>query len=80
MSKFFGKKKVSLETKTPRTAEEIQKEYGQLAAQAGQTQYVIAVHQDELKALNDKLRALNQENFNRQQLDAKAAADASKEA
>lgn len=48
------------ETKAqPRTVVEIQQEYGQLCAKAGQLQYTIHVTKDDLAQVNNRLKDLN---------------------
>lgn len=70
-------KKIDLAPPTqraPRVREDIEYEYGRLVTQAGQTQYQIAVYEQELERLNDSLKDLNYEAAARQKLDAEAAA------
>ncbi len=55
----------------PRAMAEIQKEYQQVALNAGQAQYQAFVHGEEAKNLNKRLLSLNQEAGARQALDAK---------
>ena len=62
-------KKPAKKLSVPRTMSDIQAEYQQLAAQAGQKQYQIVIGQEELSALNEKLRSVNREAAARQQLD-----------
>lgn len=44
-----------------RSMEDIQKEYSQLCAEAGQLQYKMSVHKQDLKELNIQLQKLNTE-------------------
>lgn len=59
------------QNQTPRTTDEITREYGQKAAQAGALQYQILILQEELKSLNEIMRTLNREGHLRKLLDAK---------
>lgn len=71
MTKFFkskGKKAVPTEAPTPRQMDEIQKEYGELRARAGELQYTLFVYEADLANINDRLRYLNNEAAARQQL------------
>lgn len=58
----FKRKKEKFPTSTgPRQIEEINKEYSELIAKAGQTQYLVTVYSNELKDINSKLLKVNQE-------------------
>jgi hypothetical protein len=70
MNFLKGKKKAEPQ---PRTLPEIQQEYQQTAAAAGQAQYQVFVFSKEVEQLNAKLLTLNREAVERQQLDAKQA-------
>lgn len=61
-----------------RTIEEIQREYGQLCAKAGNAQYQVATIQKEIDLINDRLRDLNLEAAAVQAAEAKAAQEAAK--
>lgn len=59
---LFKRKKAKFPTSSaPRALEEINKEYSELIAKAGQTQYLVTVYSNELKDLNSKLLKVNQE-------------------
>lgn len=58
----------------PRQRAEIVKEFEQLAAQAGSTQYLITVKERELQQVNQRLFELNNEASAREQLDKQVAA------
>lgn len=60
--------------KPSRTLAEIQSEYQNLCARAGQTQYQVYALQRELEVFNEKLRDLNFEGAKAQQEAADAAA------
>lgn len=75
-------KKVDL-APTPRTIEEITKEYNNVSSTAGACQYHAMVLGEDLKRLNEQLRSLNQEAAARNQLNAQtkqATAEAPSEA
>lgn len=57
---------------TPRNLEAIQADYQQTALQAGQSQYQVFVHSEDLKSLNQKLLNLNREAAERNRLDQEA--------
>lgn len=67
------KKKFPPLPKAPRSTDEINAEYGQLIAKAGQSQYQIKVYQQDLDRLNNRLFELNYEAAARNELDAKQA-------
>lgn len=64
-------KAISLKPTTPRSLEELQKEYADLLSKAAQAQYMVYVHNKELEALNEQLVRVNQEAAHRQSLDKK---------
>ena len=66
--------KVKLPPATPRQIEEIGKSYQEACNQAGQTQYQIYVHKQELERLNKVILSLNQEAAARNELNKKAEA------
>lgn len=83
MKSLFKKKSKYPTPQAPRTTDEIRKEYYEARAKAGETQYQIVILRDELSRLNNVMRDLNNENFERQKLDAevkKAETAATKEA
>lgn len=51
----------------PRSEEEIKKEYAQVLGKAAQAGYQAYVYQKELSRLNEKLEALNLEDYKRQE-------------
>lgn len=74
--------KASKKLSIPREMSEIQKEFQQLCASAGQTQYQISVFTAELAKLNERLGSVNREAAARNQLDMeakKAATEAPKQ-
>lgn len=79
MNLFKKKKKEKYPTDSaPRSVAELTKAYTEEAARAGQAQYQIFVHTEELRQINDRLVKLNQEANLRQKLDAQAKAEADK--
>lgn len=58
--------------KPPRQLDELNKEYNLLCAKAGQAQYQVAIHTQELSNLNTKLGELNIEAALRANLDKQA--------
>ncbi len=56
----------------PRKMDEIQKAYGQLLSAAGQANYLVYVHTNELKRINTELESINKEAAERQKLDREA--------
>jgi hypothetical protein len=75
MKNPFKRKKEKFPTDSvPRTMIEINKTYGEELARAGEEQYLVYVHTETLKHVNQRLLALNQEAAARQQLDKVAAA------
>jgi hypothetical protein len=80
MNRLFRRKnKVAKVTQPePRKIEDIQKSYSELLSKAAQTQYLVYVHSEELKNINQALVSVNQEAAARQSLDR--AAEASKPA
>jgi hypothetical protein len=66
--------KKAKQVRAPRGLEEINKEYGQLCAQAGQLQYTITINNRSLEDLNKQILAINTEASQRLELD-KAAKD-----
>lgn len=78
MNPFSSKKKQvklpKVEVPSPRKLEEIQAEYNQLSARAGQNQYQSYVLAEDLKSLNRRLVEVNQEAAERNKLDAAAKA------
>lgn len=71
--KLFGKKKQKFPTdSSPRSLQEIQNDYAQNVAKAGQTQYIIYAQQQELNRINALLLQINQEGERRQKLDLEA--------
>ena len=78
MKNLFKRKKEKFPTSSnePRQLDEIQKEYNEVALKAGQLQYQVFVHSEDLKATNQRLVALNQEAAKRLQLDKEAKAAA----
>lgn len=75
---FKRKKDKFPKEQVPRAMEEINKAYSELLARAGQAQYLVYVHSNELEQVNKGLLALNQEAANRNALDKQAAAEAAK--
>ena len=76
MNFFKGKgKKAQAVDKAPepRAIAEIQKEYQQVALNAGAAQYQAMIHGEEVKNRNKRLLQLNQEAAQRQALDKQAA-------
>lgn len=63
----------------PRAMADIQAEYQQTALQAGQAQYQVFVHQEDVKNINKKLLELNREASVRNKLDAEAKKEGSNE-
>lgn len=61
--------KATKKLSVPREMPEIQTEYSQLCAAAGQTQYKITVDTQELTKLNDRLFKINNEAAARMELD-----------
>lgn len=57
---------------TQLTNEELQKEYNKLAMHSGDCAYRLKCFQDDLANLQDQMRAINQESFNRKQAAAAA--------
>ncbi len=53
-------KSIGLGKSTPKDQEALLKEFSQCVAEAGQLQYKISVHQEELSELNLRIRKLNQ--------------------
>lgn len=83
MTRYFKnplKKKTKTEAVEPRALEAIQTQYGQLCAQLGQSQYKRYVLDREIEQLNVEILRVNNEGAARQELDAKAKADETKEA
>ncbi len=80
MNFFKGKGKKpadkSMTPSEPRPIADIQKEYQQVALNAGAAQYQAFVHGEEVKNLNKRLLSLNQEAGARQALDKQKAAEA----
>lgn len=68
--------KVDLTPKEPRQLAEITKEYNQAAFEAGNAQYQMYIHGENLALLNKKLLQLNQEAGRRTQIDAEAKKNA----
>lgn len=69
-----SKKKEKFPTlQVPRLRPEITQEFEKLATQAGSTQYLIVVKEQELKQLNQRLFELNNEAAAREKLDKEAA-------
>jgi len=64
--------KPSKKLSVPRELAEIQKAYQQQCLNAGQIQYQIEIHKQELNKVNEALLSLNREAAARQQLDAEA--------
>mgnify|MGYP001565499876 CR=1 FL=1 len=75
MKNLFKKKSKIPTASVPRKSEEIIKQYQELCFRVGQTQYEIAVRENEVKRLNVEIMKLNQEMEQRQQLDAAAKAE-----
>lgn len=84
MTKFFKNRKQGIKPPTPRTMEEINKEYGQKAAAYGNEQYKLEVQKRTVENMFSELLALNNEGAERQKLDAakkaQEAADAAQKA
>ena len=76
MKNLFKKKNSVPDAVTPRSAEEIKKQYYTLLAQSGEFQYQIEVYADTLKSINSQLRTLNMEMAERQNLDKASQAEA----
>lgn len=72
MSKFFKSKKQATAAPAPRTMEEINKAYGQAAAQYGNEQYKLEVQKRTVESMFNELLALNNEGALRQKQDAAA--------
>lgn len=53
-----------------RTTEELTKEYQRLAAKAAESQYLVYVHTENLRGLNQQMAVINREAAERQKLDA----------
>ena len=53
----------------PRTTEDLTKEYFELRARAGETQYQMYVLESELNRLNNRMREVNHEAADRKKLD-----------
>jgi hypothetical protein len=75
MNPFKRKKEKFPTSSAPRQIEEINKEYSELIAKAGQTQYLVTVYSNELKDLNAKLLKVNQEAAARNALEKQAKAE-----
>ncbi len=56
----------------PRSADEINKEYGNLCAQVGNAQYKIYSYTNQVAALNKQIKALDAEAIKRNELDEAA--------
>lgn len=82
MTKYFKslQKSKKVAAPVPRTMEEIQKDYSELIGKVGQAQYQVFAYQREVDSLNNQLLNVNLEAKARNELDAKAKADAPKEA
>lgn len=76
---MFKKKKVT-NPPAPRAEEEIKQEYFELRARAGETQYQITVLESELARLNSRMREVNYEARDRQDLDKAVKAESEKKA
>lgn len=76
MFKKFKKNKVSLASKQPepRSLDEINKDYAELCARAGESQYKVKIEQERLEQLNSALKNLNAEGAARQKLNSEAKA------
>ncbi len=74
MKNPFKRKKNFPTPPTPRSREEIMKDYNQLVAQAGTLQYSVYAYETKLGQLNQQLANLNYEMDARQKLDAEVAA------
>lgn len=68
------KRKGVANPKAPRELKEIQAEYNQLSARAGQNQYQTYVLTEDLKQINKRLVEVNQEAAHRNKLDAEKKA------
>lgn len=76
MKNPFSRKKDKFPKQTaPRTLEEIGKEYAELRAQAGDLQYRVHIDSEDLKAVNKRLKEVNNEAAVRINLDKAAAAE-----
>ncbi len=74
MSKLLNRFKKHKNKVEPRAMTEIQAEYVDLRAKAGEVQYQLYVHTKGLATLNARLESLNYEANDRQKLDKQAAA------
>lgn len=79
MKNPFKRKKEKFPTASaPRSLDEINTEHYQLLAAAGKSQYLANVYSDEVKAFNERLRAVNREGQVRKELDKQNAEQAAK--
>jgi hypothetical protein len=79
MKNPFKRKKNAIPTPpVPRSEEEIKKVYYQLSSRAGELQYQVTIHEEELKQLNNVLRELNYEMKARLDLNAAAKTEEAK--
>lgn len=75
------KKKEKFPTVTPpRSADEINREYGQLCAQIGDAQYKIYSYTNQVSALNKRAKEVDAEAVKRNELDKAAEAEKAKSA
>lgn len=73
MKNLFKKSKKGYPTQqAPRVFADIEKAYQELLAKAAQAQYLVYVHGQDLKQLNQEMVRVNQEAALRQQLDRDA--------
>jgi len=73
MTKFFKSrnKPKAIPQPTPRSMEEIEKEYNELRARAGDAEYQAFIYNKALAELNNRMLQVNQEGAARKELDAK---------
>ena len=77
---FKSKKEKFPTQQQPRQLKEIQNEYSQLAARVGQNQYQTSVLDAQTREMTDRMRLVNLEADQRNQLDAAAKKDAAAKA
>lgn len=73
MKNPFKKLKKKLEAPAPRQLDEIQREYSDISAKAGNAQYLTYIYQNDLQYYNQRMRELNHEADLRKKLNAEVA-------
>lgn len=66
--------KKGIPSRSPRTLEDLQKAYQQIAFKLGEAQYLVNTYSAEVKKLSDELLRINNEGADRQRLNAQTEA------